>query len=241
MCVVLNHQVVVSCYSSYRKKNIHSIRLQPFRSCEFGGQFKPVSPEGHGVAAVRERRRERERERRRERGQGRTGKGCTIWDQGHLWSLKAMLRLEVYRSRAQGPWGSQHQSKESERGLCALPQVWKMPERASHAKVGPSRKGNNTYLVVLLGQVHNLAYYYLLMLVAWMASFLLLLLKYSWFTMLWQFLLYSKVTQSYIYMYTHTHTHTHTLFLILSAIMVYPKRLGMFLCAKQQDLIAYPF
>ena len=44
-----------------------------------------------------------------------------------------------------------------------------------------------------------------------------LLKKYSWFTMLWQFLLYGKVTQSYIYthtyihtyIYIHTHTHTH--------------------------------
>ena len=40
--------------------------------------------------------------------------------------------------------------------------------------------------------------------------------NYSWFTVLCQFLLYSKVTQS-IYIYTH--------FLILSAIMFYPKRL----------------
>ena len=40
------------------------------------------------------------------------------------------------------------------------------------------------------------------------------ILKYSLFTMFCQFLLYSKVTQSY----THTqHTHTHILFLILSS------------------------
>ena len=38
-------------------------------------------------------------------------------------------------------------------------------------------------------------------------------LKYSWFTMLCQFLLYSKVTRSYLYI----------LFLILPSIMFYPK------------------
>ena len=48
-------------------------------------------------------------------------------------------------------------------------------------------------------------------------------LKYGWFTMLCQFLLYSKVTWSYTH--THTHTHTHILFLILCSIMFYPKRL----------------
>ena len=63
--------------------------------------------------------------------------------------------------------------------------------------------------------------------------------------MLYQFLLYRKVTQSYIhtyiYIYTHTHTyiyiyiHTHTyiyiLFLMLSSIIVYPKRLDIVPCA----------
>ena len=34
------------------------------------------------------------------------------------------------------------------------------------------------------------------------------LLVYSWFTALCQFLLYSKVTQSYIYIYTHSLSHT---------------------------------
>ena len=38
----------------------------------------------------------------------------------------------------------------------------------------------------------------------------------SWFTVLYQFLLYSIVTQSYSY----THTHTHVLFLILSSIFI---------------------
>ena len=45
------------------------------------------------------------------------------------------------------------------------------------------------------------------------------LLKYSWVTMLCQFLLYSKVTQSYIYI--------HFLKKILLSIMVCPKRLDM--------------
>ena len=40
---------------------------------------------------------------------------------------------------------------------------------------------------------------------------------YSWFTMSCQFLLYSKVTQSYIYIYTHI--YIHILFLILSSTM----------------------
>ena len=60
---------------------------------------------------------------------------------------------------------------------------------------------------------------------------MIFLLKYSWFTMLCQFLLYSKVTQSYMYIYTHT--HTHILFLILSSITFYPKRLDIIPCAIQ--------
>ena len=47
---------------------------------------------------------------------------------------------------------------------------------------------------------------------------------------MYQFLLYSKVTQSYIYIP----------FLILSSIMVYLKRLDTVLCAVQKDLTAYP-
>ena len=50
-----------------------------------------------------------------------------------------------------------------------------------------------------------------------------------------QFLLYSNVPQLYIYIYIHI------LFLILSSIMFYPKRLDLVPCAVQQDLIAYPF
>ena len=53
-------------------------------------------------------------------------------------------------------------------------------------------------------------------------SFNAFLLGYSWFTVLSQFLLYSIVTQSNIYVYIHI------LFLILSSIMDYPKRLDMF-------------
>ena len=53
----------------------------------------------------------------------------------------------------------------------------------------------------------------------------IVLLKYSRFTMLRQFLLYSKVTQSYI----------HILFLILSSIMFHPNRLDILPCAVQQD------
>ena len=52
------------------------------------------------------------------------------------------------------------------------------------------------------------------------------LLKHNWFTMLCQFLLYSKMTQSY------THTHTHTLsFSILFSITVLSQEIGYsFLC-----------
>ena len=46
-----------------------------------------------------------------------------------------------------------------------------------------------------------------------------------------QFLLYSKVTQSYIYM--------HILFLTLSSIRFHHKCLAMVPCAIQQNLIAY--
>ena len=56
---------------------------------------------------------------------------------------------------------------------------------------------------------------------------------YSCFTMLCQYLLYNEVIQSHIY--------THMPFLILSSIMIYPKRLDIFPCAVQKDLIAYPF
>ena len=50
------------------------------------------------------------------------------------------------------------------------------------------------------------------------------LLKYNWFTVLYQFLLYSKVTQSYIYM---------QLFFILFSILVYTGRLDIVPCAVQ--------
>jgi len=46
-----------------------------------------------------------------------------------------------------------------------------------------------------------------------------------------QFLLYSKLT----------HLHTYIPFLILSSIMVYPKRLDIVPCTVQYNLIAYPF
>ena len=83
--------------------------------------------------------------------------------------------------------------------------------------------------------------------------------------MLYQFLLYSKVTQSYIYicMYIYIHSFSRIIFLILflilcfsyflfsyyfilkflilSSIRFYPKRLDRVPCAVQQDLIAYPF
>ena len=59
----------------------------------------------------------------------------------------------------------------------------------------------------------------------------LFLLEYNWFTVLCQFLLYNRVTQSYIYI----------LLLILSSIMAHPKRLDTVPCAAQYDLIAYPF
>ena len=55
------------------------------------------------------------------------------------------------------------------------------------------------------------------------------LLKYNWFIMFCQFLLYSKVTQSYIY--------TH--FLILSSIMLYHKWLDVVPCAIHRDLTAF--
>ena len=58
--------------------------------------------------------------------------------------------------------------------------------------------------------------------------------------MLCQFLLYRKVTQSSISLSLSLSLYIHIPFLILSSIMVYPKRLGIVPCAIQQDLIAYP-
>ena len=60
-------------------------------------------------------------------------------------------------------------------------------------------------------------------------NLLLLLLKYNWFAMSFQFLLYRQVTQSCIS------------FIILSSISVFPKRLDIVPCALQQDLIVYAF
>ena len=50
-----------------------------------------------------------------------------------------------------------------------------------------------------------------------LCNFFLIWLKYSWFTMLCKFLLYSKVTQSFIYI--HIWLYIYILFLILSSIM----------------------
>ena len=47
--------------------------------------------------------------------------------------------------------------------------------------------------------------------------------------MLYQFLLYGKVTQSFI--------HIYILFLILFSIMVYLRRVDIASCAAQQDLL----
>ena len=55
---------------------------------------------------------------------------------------------------------------------------------------------------------------------------------YTWFTVVCQFLPYSKVTQSYV--------HIYILFLTLSSIIFHHKRLDIVPCAIQQDLIAYP-
>ena len=59
----------------------------------------------------------------------------------------------------------------------------------------------------------------------------LFILKYSSFTMLCQFLVYSKVIQLYIY----------TFFFIFFSIMVYYRTLNIVPCAIQQDLVVYPF
>lgn len=54
--------------------------------------------------------------------------------------------------------------------------------------------------------------------------YFLVLIKYIWFAMPWQFLLYCKKTQSYICM----HSFSDIIF-----ITVYPKRLDVVLCAIQ--------
>ena len=51
------------------------------------------------------------------------------------------------------------------------------------------------------------------------------LLKYSWFTMFYQFLLYSKA----IHLYTHTFTRTHTYIYILCRIHIYASFLLWFI------------
>ena len=53
-----------------------------------------------------------------------------------------------------------------------------------------------------------------------------------------QFLLYSKVAQSYTH--THTHTDTYILFLTLSSILLHHKWQDIAPSARQQGLIAYP-
>ena len=62
---------------------------------------------------------------------------------------------------------------------------------------------------------------------------MIFIFHYSWFTVVCQFLLYSKVTQSHIHMYI--------LFLTLSSIMLHNKGPVIVPNAIQQDLIAYPF
>ena len=58
--------------------------------------------------------------------------------------------------------------------------------------------------------------------------------------MLCQFLLYSKMTQSYIYIHTYIHIYVcvymYILFLILSSIMFYPKGLDCSLCQLSLDV-----
>ena len=60
---------------------------------------------------------------------------------------------------------------------------------------------------------------------------------YSWFTMFCQFLLYGKVTQSYIYICTHTHTHSFSSHYTPSCSIT--SGLDLVPCAAQQALIAY--
>ena len=55
-----------------------------------------------------------------------------------------------------------------------------------------------------------------------------------------QYLMYNKLTQSYIHIYIHIYTHTHLSHIILYHVMVPYKWLDIVLCAIQQDLIAYP-
>ena len=57
---------------------------------------------------------------------------------------------------------------------------------------------------------------------------ILIFFYYSWYTMFWPFLLYSKVTQSHTHIHAHTHTRTHiyVLFLTLSSIMFHHKWLA---------------
>ena len=58
-----------------------------------------------------------------------------------------------------------------------------------------------------------------------MLSFLKL--KYSWFTMLWQFLLYSKVTQSYIYVCVCVYIYIYVCMYVYTHIWVYMGGLGL--------------
>ena len=74
-----------------------------------------------------------------------------------------------------------------------------------------SRLGSNTFE----------SFMFLVSLLLWI--FLFLFLKYSCFTVLCQLLLYSIMTWSYICI----------LFLILSSITLYPKRVGIVACAVQ--------
>ena len=70
----------------------------------------------------------------------------------------------------------------------------------------------------------NKFYFYLL-------KFIYYLLEYSWFTVLCQSLLYSKVTQLC--------TYIHSFFKIFFSIMVYRRILNIVPCAIQKDLVSY--
>ena len=66
-------------------------------------------------------------------------------------------------------------------------------------------------------------------------KFFLFLLKFSCFTMLYYFLLYSQVNQ--IHTHTHTHTHTH----IYACPLCQHRALSSVPCAAQQVLLCFLF
>ena len=85
------------------------------------------------------------------------------------------------------------------------------------------------YTAVLVTPLKTISFIFLI----FIFSFFNVLLKYSWFTMLWHFLLYNKVIQLYMY--------THPFFCRFFSHIGYHRILGRVPCAVQQVFTGQSF